>query len=73
MMKYSVNNSAKYGYKERRKKESEMKSERVTVQISKREKKILTLLADRNGQTISQYIRTNCIHKPYNELTGGDF
>lgn len=60
------------GMREGRKPVEELKNVRVTIQVSKREKEILTLLAKRNGQTISNYLRNECIWKPYNELTGGD-
>lgn len=72
-VRYTVNNSRKYGYKEVRKKERDIKGERVTVQVTEREKEMLTLLAKRNGQTVSEYIRVNCIWDPYNKLTGGDY
>lgn len=72
-VRYSVKGSVNYGYKERRKKVSDIKGERVTVQVTEREKEILTLLAKKNGQTISEYIRVNCIWEPYNKLTGGDY
>lgn len=71
-MKYMVNNSVNYGLKERRKKASDVKGERVTVQVTEREKEILYALSKRNGQTVSEYIRVHCIWEPYNNLTGGD-
>lgn len=64
---YGSNHGANYG----RKAEEELKNVRVTIQVSKREKEILTLLAKRNGQTVSEYLRSECIWKPYNRLTGG--
>lgn len=68
-------NSMNYGrnnFRNIRKEESEVKSNRITVQVTAREKEVLKLLAKREGQTPSEYIRSCCIWGPYNRLTGGD-
>lgn len=72
-MKNSFYGMVERGDKVGRKPVEELKNVRVTVQVSEREKEMLTLLAKRNGQTVSDYLRNECIWKPYNKLTGGDF
>lgn len=59
----------------RRKRVSDLKTERITVQVSIREKEIIEARADKSGLNVSDYIRIHCIHKPYDELfsSGGDY
>jgi len=54
-----------------RKREEDLKNERVTVQVSKKEKERLSILASENGMSISDYVRVYCIYKPYNDFFGG--
>ncbi len=71
-MKNSFYGVVDYGEEIGRKPVEELKNVRVTVQVSQREKEMLRSLAKRNGQTVSEYLRNECIWKPYNKLTGGD-
>jgi lipocalin len=48
-----------------RKEEEDLKIYRLTVQISKREKEKLMLLAKNRGMSVSDYVRYFCIHKPF--------
>ena len=48
-----------------RKDEEELKVCRLTVQVSKREKEKLILLAKARGMSVSDYVRYFCIHKPF--------
>ena len=54
-----------------RKKEEDLKSYRVTVQVSKKEKEKLSKLAIAKGMSVSDYVRVYCIHEPYNQFFGG--
>ena len=54
-----------------RKREEDLKNERVTVQVSKKEKERLSILASEKGMSVSDYIRVYCIYKPYNDFFGG--
>lgn len=51
-----------------RKKESDLRNERVTVQVTTREKDKLRGLAQEEGLDISDYIRLKCIYIPFNNL-----
>lgn len=57
------------GFKEKeilgRKSEDELKVCRLTVQVSKKEKEKLILLAKSRGMSVSDYVRYFCIHKPF--------
>ena len=53
-----------------RKREEDLKTYRVTVQVSKKEKEKLSKLAIAKGMSVSDYIRVYCIHQPYNEFFG---
>ena len=48
-----------------KKSEEDLKVYRVTVQVSKREKEKLQLIASKKGMSVSDYIRVYCIHEPY--------
>ena len=48
-----------------RKEEEDLKIYRLTVQISKREKEKLMLLAKNRGMSVSDYVRYFYIHKPF--------
>lgn len=48
-----------------RKEEEDLKIYRLTVQVSKREKEKLMLLAKNRGMSVSDYVRYFCIHKPF--------
>ena len=54
-----------------RKREEDLKTYRVTVQVSKKEKEKLSRLAAEKGMSVSDYIRVYCIHEPYNNFFGG--
>ena len=54
-----------------RKREEDLKTYRVTVQLSKKEKEKLSMLAEEKGMSVSDYIRVYCIHEPYNNFFGG--
>ena len=58
----SVNNGYNYRYKR------SGRTERISVQVSTREKQKLEELAKAKGQTVSEYIRQICIYKPWEEL-----
>ena len=59
------------GIKKGRKKEEELRIERVTVQVSAKEKELIEGLAKAEGLNVSDYIRRICIYKKYNEIFGG--
>lgn len=48
-----------------RKNEEDLKVNRVTVQVSAKEKEKLVMLAKSRGMSVSDYIRYFCIHKPF--------
>lgn len=48
-----------------RKAEEDLKNCRLTVQVSKREKEKLIILAKNRGMSVSDYVRYYCIHKPF--------
>ena len=54
-----------------RKREEDLKTYRVTVQVSKKEKEKLSMLAEEKGMSVSDDIRVYCIHEPYNNFFGG--
>lgn len=56
-----------------RKREEELKQKRITVQVSKREKEIITELAEREHMTIGAFIRKICIYDKYNEIFRGNY
>ena len=56
-----------------RKKEEELKQKRITVQVSKREKEIITELAEREHMTIGAFIRKICIYDKYEEIFRGNY
>ena len=56
-----------------RKREEELKQKRITVQVSKREKEIITELAEREHMTVGAFIRKICIYDKYNEIFRGNY
>ncbi|MDU6295292.1 plasmid mobilization protein [Clostridium celatum] len=48
-----------------RKSEEDLKVNRITVQVSAKEKEKLIILARSRGMSISDYVRYFCIHKPF--------
>ena len=56
-----------------RKREEELKQKRITVQVSKREKEIITELAEREHMTIGAFIRKICIYDKYEEIFRGNY
>ena len=48
-----------------RKSEEDLKVNRITVQVSAKEKEKLIILARSRGMGISDYVRYFCIHKPF--------
>ena len=54
-----------------KKREEDLKTYRVTVQVSKKEKEKLYRHKKKKGMSVSDYIRVYCIHQPYNEFFGG--
>lgn len=48
-----------------RKSEEDLKVNRITVQVSEKEKEKLIILARSRGMSISDYVRYFCIHKPF--------
>ena len=53
-----------------RKREEDLKTYRINVQVSKKEKENLYIIANKKGMSVSDYIRVYCIHQPYNEFFG---
>ena len=56
-----------------RKREEELKQKRITVQVSKREKEIITERAEREHMTIGAFIRKICIYDKYDEIFRGNY
>ena len=56
-----------------KKREEELKQKRITVQVSKREKEIITELAEREHMTIGAFIRKICIYDKYEEIFRGNY
>lgn len=52
-------------------KAGESEGEKVRLQISNREKKILNYLANEEGLTLTEYIINLCINNPYKNIFGG--
>ena len=48
-----------------RKSEEDLKVNRITVQVSAKEKEKLIILARSRGMSIIDYVRYFCIHKPF--------
>lgn len=57
--------------KSSRKEEKDLRVERVTIQVSAKEKELIGQLAKEQGLNISDYIRLVCIYKKYNDIFGG--
>lgn len=62
-IKVKVNNQA-------RKKEEDLRSERVVVHVSRVEKELIKELSKENGMDTSSFIRCLCLYQ-YNKMAGG--
>lgn len=58
--------------KKGRKKEEELRVLRVTVQVTEREKELISRLASRQGLDVAAYIRKLCIYDQWDKL-GSDY
>lgn len=65
---YSVNIRNGITYANARKNDEERREFRTTVQVTKKEKEILKILASRQGLSVSDYIRKIALYDPYNEI-----
>lgn len=54
-----------------RKSEEELRSYRVVVHVTSKEKDMLTKIASNNGMDVSTFIRTVCIYKKFNNFFKG--
>lgn len=50
-----------------RKQEDEYRKERVTIQVTSKEKEIIFALAKQNGMTVGAYIRKICLYDKWNK------
>lgn len=62
----NVNNTEIKG----RKKEEDLRAERVVVHVTQNEKELIKELAKDNGMDTSSFIRCLCLYK-YNKMAGG--
>lgn len=69
---YSVNIRNGITYANTRKNDEERREFRTTIQVTKKEKEILKILASRQGLTVSDYIRKIALYDPYNEIFNKD-
>ncbi|WP_271814131.1 plasmid mobilization protein [Clostridium beijerinckii] len=69
-IKVKVNNQAKTNIDTARKKEEDLRSERVVVHVTGIEKELIRELAKENGMDISSFIRCLCLYQ-YNKMVGG--
>jgi len=54
-----------------RKKEEDLKSKRVVVHVTQKEKDIVQAIARRKGMDVSTYLRTICIYEQWDRMFGG--
>lgn len=69
-VKVKVNNQAKINIERARKKEEDLRSERVVVHVTGTEKELIRELAKENGMDTSSFIRCLCLYQ-YNKTIGG--
>lgn len=70
-IKVKVNGQAKKNEEIKgRKKEEDLRAERVVVHVTKTEKELIKELAKDNGMDPSSFIRCLCLNK-YNQIIGG--
>lgn len=69
-IKVKVNNQDKTNIDRARKKEEDLRSERVVVHVTGIEKELIRELAKENGMDISSFIRFLCLYQ-YNKMVGG--
>lgn len=60
-----------FGKNRGRKSEEELRSYRVVVHVTAKEKDMLTQIAKKEGMDVSTFIRTNCIYKKFNNFFKG--
>lgn len=68
-IKVKVNNNAKTNIERARKKEEDLRSERVVVHVTGTEKELIKELAKENGMDTSSFIRCLCLYQ-YNKIAG---
>lgn len=69
-VKVKANEQAKTNTERARKKEEDLRAERVVVHVTKNEKELIKELAKENGMDISSFIRCLCLYQ-YNKMAGG--
>lgn len=69
-IKVKVNEQAKTNIERARKKEEDLRSERVVVHVTQNEKELIKELAKENGMDTSSFIRCLCLYQ-YNKMAGG--
>lgn len=69
-VKVKVNGQAKSNIERARKKEEDLRAERVVVHVTKTEKELIKELAKDNGMDPSSFIRCLCLYQ-YNKMAGG--
>lgn len=69
-IKVKVNNQAKTNIERARKKEEDLRAERVVVHVTGTEKELIKELAKENGMDTSSFIRCLCLYQ-YNKMAGG--
>lgn len=69
-VKVKVNNQAKINIERARKKEEDLRAERVVVHVTGTEKELIKELAKENGMDTSSFIRCLCLYQ-YNKMAGG--
>lgn len=60
-----------FGNKTARKPEESLRSERVVVHVTAKEKELISKIAAASGMDVSTFIRTNCIYKKFNNFFKG--
>lgn len=69
-VKVKVNKQAKINIERARKKEEDLRAERVVVHVTQNEKELIKELAKENGMDVSSFIRCLCLYQ-YNKMAGG--
>ncbi|EKQ56404.1 MULTISPECIES: CopG family transcriptional regulator [unclassified Clostridium] len=69
-VKVKVNRQAKPNTERARKKDEDLRAERVVVHVTGTEKELIKELAKENGMDTSSFIRCLCLYQ-YNKMAGG--
>lgn len=69
-IKVKINKQARDNTERARKKEENLRVERVVVHVTKNEKKLIKELAKENGMDASSFIRCLCLYQ-YNKMAKG--